>query len=204
MASEFLAAPECGANGHVPDRSTALSPTCGQCPVSHEDLAGSTPIATERPLILGVGNLLVGDEGVGVAAVQHLEAAGFAAYAELVDGGTSGFHLLGLFRNRPHIILIDATADGQPPGTVSHLRPRFASDYPATLTAHDIGLKDLIESAALLGDSPPVDLITISISALHGLSVELSPAVAAALCRVEELTTRLLRPGSPPGSGLKS
>lgn len=147
----------------------------------------------EKPLILGVGNLLMGDEGVGVAAIRQLEQHGFAEHAELVDGGTSGFHLLGLFRDRQHLILIDATTDGQPPGTVSLIQPRYASDFPPSLTAHDIGLKDLLESAALLGDLPEVDLITISIQELTGaLSMELSLAVAAALPKVETLVRECL------------
>lgn len=147
----------------------------------------------QRPLILGVGNLLLGDEGVGVVAIARLDRAGFGAHAELVDGGTSGFHLLGLFRGRAHIILIDAAADGQPAGTVSLIRPRFATDFPPTLTAHDIGLKDLIESAALLGDLPRVDLITISIAGLNPMSMELSPPVAGALPRVQSLVQECLR-----------
>ena len=141
--------------------------------------------SVNKPLILGVGNLLMGDEGIGVAAIRRLEAKGFAGRAELVDGGTGGFHLLGLFRDRQHIILIDAAADDRPVGTVSLIRPRYASDSPPSLTAHDIGLKDLLESAALLGDLPEVDLITISIGDLGAMTMELSSAVAAALPRVE-------------------
>lgn len=148
---------------------------------------------SEKPLILGVGNLLMGDEGVGVAAIRQLEQNGFAEHAELVDGGTSGFHLLGLFRGRSHIVLIDATTDGKPVGTVSLIQPRYASDFPPTLTAHDIGLKDLLESAALLGDLPEVDLVTVSIGELGGsLSMDLSPAVAAALPHVELLVKECL------------
>jgi hydrogenase maturation protease len=150
------------------------------------------PVGTQKPLILGVGNLLMGDEGVGVTAIRHLEAKGFAENAELVDGGTSGFHLLGLFRDRQHIILIDAATDSKPVGTVSFIRPRYASDFPTTLTAHDIGLKDLLESAALLGDLPEVDLITISIGDLGLMTMELSPEVAAALPQIETLVRRCL------------
>jgi hydrogenase maturation protease len=145
-----------------------------------------------KPLILGVGNLLMGDEGVGVVAIRHLEQNGFAEYAELVDGGTGGFHLLGLFRDRRHLILIDAAADGKPPGTVSLIRPRYAGDFPPSLTAHDIGLKDLLESAALLGDLPEVDLITVSVGGLGSLSMELSPVVAAAFPRIELLVRQSL------------
>jgi hydrogenase maturation protease len=145
------------------------------------------------PLILGVGNLLMGDEGVGITAIRRLEQNGFSEHTELVDGGTSGFHLLGLFRGRQHIILIDAATDGKPIGTVSFIQPRYARDFPPTLTAHDIGLKDLLESAALLGDLPEVDLITVSIGALGAsLSMELSPAVAAALPLVESLVRERL------------
>ena len=153
-------------------------------------------VGQQKPLILGVGNLLMGDEGIGVAAIRHLEEKGFADHAELVDGGTSGFHLLGLFRNQQQLILIDATTDDQPPGTVSLIRPRYANDFPPTLTAHDIGLKDLIESAALLGYWPEVDLITISIGSLSSMTMELSPAVAAALPQVEAMVKNCLS-GSP-------
>ncbi|MDR3457560.1 MAG: hydrogenase maturation protease [Verrucomicrobiae bacterium] len=141
----------------------------------------------EKPLILGVGNLLMGDEGIGVVAIRHLEARGFGAHAALVDGGTSGFHLLSLFSEGQRLILIDAATDGKPTGTVSLIRPRYSDDFPPTLTAHDIGLKDLIESAALLGNWPEVDLITISIGDLGLLTLELSPAVAAALPQIEAL-----------------
>ncbi|MEI6194714.1 MAG: hydrogenase maturation protease [Verrucomicrobiota bacterium] len=148
--------------------------------------------AKQKTLILGVGNLLMGDEGVGVAAIRYLEALGFDQYAELVDGGTSGFHLLGLFRNQQHLILIDAATDDKPLGTVSLIQPRYASDFPPTLTAHDIGLKDLIESAALLDYWPEVDLITVSIGDLGLMTMELSPAVAAALPEIAALVNRCL------------
>lgn len=152
----------------------------------------SAVLPTGRPLVLGVGNLLLGDEGVGVAAIRFLEARGFASRAELVDGGTGGFHLLGWFRDRKRMILIDAAADGQAAGTVSLIRPRYASDFPPSLTAHDIGLKDLLESAALLGDLPEVDLITVSVSGVGELGMELSQTVAAALPKVAELVESCL------------
>ena len=110
-----------------------------------------------------------------------------------MDGGTSGFHLLGLFHGRRHIILIDVATDGKPLGTVPLIHPRYASDFPPTLPAHDIGLKDLLESAALPGDLPEVGLIAVSIGELGGsLSMELTPAVATALPQIESLVERCL------------
>jgi hydrogenase maturation protease len=150
---------------------------------------GSGPSAAGRPvLVLGVGNVLLGDEGVGVHAVRRLEQESWPAHVTLLDGGTGGFHLLSLFQEYERIVLVDATMDGAPPGTVRVTRPRFASDYPKTLSAHDIGLKDLVESAALLGHAPEIVLIVISVKTLpEGLHAELSPEVAASLPRVAEL-----------------
>ena len=142
-------------------------------------------------LILGVGNLLVGDEGMGVHALRALEKETWPPHVGLVDGGTGGFHLLGLLRSHPRIILIDATRDGAPVGTVAQFRARLASDFPPALGAHDIGLRDLIAAAALLGPLPEIDVVTVSIAELKPMTIELSPPVAAALpevtCRVRAL-----------------
>jgi hydrogenase maturation protease len=74
------------------------------------------------------------------------------------------------------------------------IRPRFASDYPKTLSAHDIGLKDLVESAALLGHTPEVVLIVVSVKTLpEGLLMEMSPKVAASLPRVAESVREAVR-----------
>jgi hydrogenase maturation protease len=74
--------------------------------------------------------------------------------------------------------------DGAPAGTVSVLRPRYASDFPRALTAHDIGLRDLIESAALLGPLPDVTLVTVSIAEIRSMVTDLSPAVGGAIPEV--------------------
>jgi hydrogenase maturation protease len=132
-------------------------------------------------LILGIGNLLMGDEGVGIHAIRALEGLVVPPGVTVLDGGTGGFHLLELFDKHRHMILIDATLDDRAPGTVRVLRPRFASDFPRSLSAHDIGLRDLIESAALLGPLPTIDLITISIAKIQPMSIELTPEVRDAL-----------------------
>jgi hydrogenase maturation protease len=137
-----------------------------------------------RILILGIGNLLMGDEGVGVHAVRALQEEPLPAGAELVDGGTGGFHLLSYLSDYPTVILIDAVMDGRDPGRVAVARPQFLSDYPRSLGAHDIGLRDLIESAALLGPLPAMHLITISIAEIQSGTTELSPAVQRTLVDV--------------------
>lgn len=146
-------------------------------------------------LVLGVGNLLVGDEGVGVHAVRALETGIWPAHVHLVDGGTGGFHLLELLRSHSRIILIDATRDGAPPGTVSQFRARVAADFPPALGAHDIGLRDLISAATLLGPLPEIEVITISVAELKPMTLELSAPVAAALPEVTRRVRALVDTG---------
>ncbi len=135
-------------------------------------------------LVLGVGNLLVGDEGVGVHALRALEQEIWPSHVRLVDGGTGGLHLVELLRGPGRIVLIDATRDGEPPGTVAQFRARLAADFPPALGAHDIGLRDLIAAAALLGPLPRIDVITVSVVELKPMTMDLSPPVAAALPEV--------------------
>ena len=141
-------------------------------------------MSQERILVMGVGNLLMGDEGVGVHAVRRLEAETWPANVRLMDGGTGGFHLLEHFSECDLLVMIDATLDGRAPGTVSVIEPTYASDYPKSLSAHDIGLKDLVESAALLNTLPRVILITISVADLQPMQLRLSPAIEASLPEV--------------------
>lgn len=145
-----------------------------------------------QPLVLGIGNVLMGDEGVGVHAVQALDAASLPAGVTVLDGGTGGFHLLSLFQEHNPVILIDATMDGAPPGTVRLTQPRFASDFPRTLSAHDIGLRDLLESASLLAPLPSMYLITVAIASLQPMSLTLSEPVRDALPRVTALVGSIL------------
>ena len=133
---------------------------------------------TGKPtLVLGIGNLLMGDEGIGVHAVREMELLRLPEHVQILDGGTGGFHLLSLFQEFDPIIVIDATMDDQPEGHVQLRRPKYASEFPRTLSAHDIGFRDLLESATLLGPLPELFLVTVSIKTLQGLSTELSPQI---------------------------
>jgi hydrogenase maturation protease len=143
-------------------------------------------------LVLGIGNLLMGDEGVGVRAIEFLQQDVWPEGVCLLDGGTGGFHLLDYLSSNEPLVMIDATMDGQPAGTVTTLRPKYASDFPRALTAHDIGLRDLVEAAQLTGALPDIDLVTVSIDAITPMHLTLSapvqaslPAVRAALARQE-------------------
>jgi hydrogenase maturation protease len=143
-----------------------------------------------RLLVLGIGNLLMGDEGIGVHVIRNLEKRSYPDGVELLDGGTGSFLLLDPMQRAEKIILIDATINGHLPGTVTRLTPRYSSDYPRTITAHDIGLKDLLDAFYLLGQQPDVVLLAVSIAPLQQLSMELSPEIAARVPEVAQLVLK--------------
>ena len=140
--------------------------------------------AGDRVLVLGVGNLLMGDEGVGIHVLRQLEHEQPVAGVRLLDGGTGGVNLLVEFDGALDIVLIDATRDGRPAGTISFLQPKLAGDLPRGLGAHDFGLKDLFAAAALIGRLPRIHLYTIAVEEVRPMCTELSPAVAAAVPEV--------------------
>ena len=135
-------------------------------------------------LVLGIGNILMGDEGVGVHVVRHLEKEDVPAGVELLDGGTGSFLLLDPMQLARKVILIDATLDANPPGTVRRLAPRFSTDYPRTLAAHDIGLKDLLDAFYLLGHNVDVVLFAVSIAPLQELELDMSPELVAQVPKI--------------------
>ncbi len=140
-----------------------------------------------KVLILGIGNILMGDEGIGVHVINKLEKAGLPTEIDLMDGGTGSFLLLEPMQNASKVILIDATIDGRKPGSITRIEPKFSKDYPLTLTAHDIGLKDLIDAFYLMGKTPNVTLYAVSIPPLQDMVTELSPKVRAVVPKVARM-----------------
>ena len=140
-------------------------------------------------LVLGLGNVLMADEGIGVHVVRALEKHTLPAGVECLDGGTGGFILLEPMQNADCVILIDAADDGNPPGTVTRTTPRFSHDYPPTLTAHDIGIKDLLDAFYIQGGGPEVVLYAITIDPHQPISMSLSAESAKA---ADEAVARIL------------
>lgn len=131
-------------------------------------------------LVLGIGNLLMNDESVGIHVVSRLEKEGFQG-ADLMDGGTGGFHLLGTLQSYKTVVVVDASLDQFPPGNVRVLHPKYADDFPRQLSAHEIGLKDLIDAAILTGNLPEIFLVAISVRNFQDIGMDLSPEVELAI-----------------------
>ena len=128
----------------------------------------------KKTLILGLGNVLLQDEGLGVHTLREMQEIDWPENIELLDGGTGGFVLLSLFNEYDQFIIIDATLSNEPLGTIKVIEPKFAKDFPRSLSTHDLGLKDLMESAQLLGKMPKIYLIIVNINPKQEMSLELT------------------------------
>ena len=142
-------------------------------------------------LVLGLGNILLQDEGVGVAVIERLQRRyRVPDEVELLDGGTSGMSLLDDIRNREHLIVVDAVRTGKPAGTEVVLT---GEEVPAFLcnkvSPHQLALSDVLAALTLMNESPQ----QVTVVGMEPLSLEthlgLSDMVAS---RLQSLTERVI------------
>ena len=171
-----------------------------------------TPGSVSPVLVLGLGNTLLGDDGVGICLLEELSRnPGWGDGVEFVDGGTQGLALLGRIGNRRALVLLDALSTGTPPGTVSVSRigspacpGTGKTAYPTaelgarrSTTAHEGNAGELLAAAALLGDLPErVFVIGIEPECLRtscGLSDPVRDAIPRAMEQARALIEQILR-----------
>lgn len=153
-----------------------------------------------RVVVIGLGNPLMGDDGLGLAVLDELRT-GYALPpdVELVDGGTWGMNLLPVVEDADELILIDAIDVGAAPGTMVRLEHARLPRYLATkISPHQVDLRDVLGLAELRG-TLPADTIALG---LQPASVELRNALSDLLrCRVDQLAAavaeELARRGYP-------
>lgn len=132
--------------------------------------------------VVGLGNLILSDEGVGVHVVRRLdESYSFPDDVVLIDGGTSAIDLLDQLVEAEHIIFIDAAQTGGPPGSVVALQgARLPVWFRERMSPHQIGLADLLATLSLMDHTPEsVTLIGIEPQSME-LGTELTPQIDAA------------------------
>jgi hydrogenase maturation protease len=107
-------------------------------------------------LVLGIGNLLLQDEGAGVRALAEFERKYVApAGVELLDGGTSGIELLQYLRGRDHLIILDVVKSGNPPGTIIRMEgEEVPALFQKKISPHQLGLSDLLAAVQLTDRLP--------------------------------------------------
>ena len=132
--------------------------------------------------VLGLGNLMRTDDGVGVHTIRRLAESGRVSPGiEVIEGGTLGLDLLPRIEGMTHVLAIDAVEFGAPPGTLCRFANRELSALPTGKSVHLLGFSDLVSALRLLGEAPSEVVLLGVQPESTDWGVTLSPAVAAAL-----------------------
>ncbi|HIE13123.1 MAG TPA: hydrogenase maturation protease [Desulfotomaculum sp.] len=144
--------------------------------------------AAPRLLILGVGNVLLKDEGVGVHAVRELKKRNYPPEVSIVDGGTAGLDLLYLVEDASRLIIIDATNGDAEPGAIFRFSPEELDDYVPSVSSslHQIGLLEVLHLGRAMGVLPPTVIFGVQ-PAVIDWGMELSQEVSRRLPQLVSL-----------------
>jgi hydrogenase maturation protease len=140
----------------------------------------------QRKVVLGLGNLLNRDEGLGVEALKRLDAQlGVQSNVELLDGGVLGLNLLMIVEECSHLLILDAVNVGKPAGTVVELRKEQIPLYAGVkLSQHQITFQEVLGLANIRGYLPEhIHLVGIQPEDLS-IGLELSATIEHALPEV--------------------
>lgn len=113
-------------------------------------------------LVLGVGNVLLSDEGIGVHVARRLQSMQLPPHVEVIDGGTGGYELIGFFSERRKVVIVDCVKADEPPGTIVCATPdQLELQWATSYSAHQSGLYELLRQARLL--VPPPEILIVGI-----------------------------------------
>jgi len=114
-----------------------------------------TETPENRTIVLGLGNLVHADDGVGVHAIRALQPDSRVPHGViLLDGGTQGLGLLHHISGVGRLLVIDAIDVGEPCGTVLRFEGKALQGLPGKASVHQLGFADLMIALQLLGESP--------------------------------------------------
>lgn len=146
-------------------------------------------------IILGVGNILLKDEGVGVKVIERLKRDfKFPSNIELIDGGTAGFRLIDLLEGAEHLIIVDAVQGNDEPGSI--YRFKF-EDMPVNISKkfspHQIGILETLILIKMLGKIPDTTIIAIQPKDCSNWGTELTPEIEDKIPNIVNLVINELR-----------
>ncbi|GAB4300563.1 MAG: HyaD/HybD family hydrogenase maturation endopeptidase [Desulfuromonadia bacterium] len=128
-------------------------------------------------LVLGIGNTIMSDDGIGVRVVRELATRfRFPPSVSILDGGTLGLDLLPHLEGIANLLIIDAVMTPDPPGTLIRLEGEEIPRVFATkLSPHQMGLQDLLAVSTLMGHTPASMVLLGAVPVELGMGTELSP-----------------------------
>jgi hydrogenase maturation protease len=143
-------------------------------------------------LVLGVGNLVLTDEGVGVHVARRMQEMDLPSDVDVMDGATGGFDLLDDIEGRKKVIVVDTVNGGEAPGTIYRMTAEDIEETEkARLSLHEIDVTDLLKLADLFEiQKPEIVIIGIEPKDMDSASMELSPEIEAKVPRLIELVMK--------------
>ncbi len=139
-----------------------------------------------KTVVIGLGNILFGDEGFGVSVVRHLkETGGLSPEVALVDGGTGGLSLRPWLEGASLVILVDALALEDQPGTIHRflVEELRGAGFPRALSPHQIGILEVLDLLKFIGTAPERVLVIGVVPEDVGTGIGLSPRISGCVPR---------------------
>ncbi len=154
----------------------------------------------KRASVIGIGNLLMTDEGFGVHVIRFLEKKySFPPSVQLIDCGTAGIYMAPVFEQTDVALIVDAAAiEGHPPGTLITLDHKGMSgrQIQTSMSPHQVGVLEVLEICRLRGNLPSCIEFYLVIPKDIGPGIELSPEVHRKVPEVaKKIVTRLQKEG---------
>jgi hydrogenase maturation protease len=158
------------------------------------NLQGGDTISPKKIVVLGVGNILLSDEGIGVHVANELMKMDLPPEVSVVEGGTDGFRLLNVITEADRLIVIDSVKGEAEPGSIYCFDINEVRNCPPgfTTSVHQIGILEVINLSELVGKKPHTTVIGVEPKSL-AMSLELSPEIKAKIPRIIELVIDKLK-----------
>jgi hydrogenase maturation protease len=147
-----------------------------------------------KVLVLGVGNVILSDEGVGVHVVRRLQSENIPENVELLDAGTWGLDLLDGIEEVARLIIVDCVKGGGEPGAIYKFEPDSVDIIPKQykISFHDLGIYDFLRLAKMLGDLPPTIIYGMEPKNIDW-GENLSPAIEVKLDKLKDFVLEEIR-----------
>ncbi|PKL15827.1 MAG: hydrogenase maturation protease [Spirochaetae bacterium HGW-Spirochaetae-5] len=142
----------------------------------------------KKILILGIGNILHKDDGLGVFIVNEIDASvqNLPEYVEVADGGTLGYDLLPLMSGREKIVIVDALKVEDVPGSIYRFPAKHLADNNNKFSLHDMGVKKIINMLTLTGEEPEIEIIGIVPEDINTMEIGVSESVKKSIPKAVE------------------
>ena len=151
-------------------------------------------MAKEQILVLGVGNILLTDEGVGIRVIERIqERYEFPDNVSVLDGGVLGLSLLGVISEADHLIVVDAVKNGREPGVLYRLKgDQVPKRILAKNSLHQVDFLETLTSCQALDRVPETVIVGIEPQDIENLSIELTPVVQEKMDSLVEMVLKEL------------